>query len=259
MADSNGPRRRQTPKKKSPAYQWYPNDWAIDEVVSELTNEAYGLFRRLYDHAWVNNGLPADVDKIAAFSRCDSREKFDQLWMAIDVLFPPDGSGRRRNEQQEEHRRKQRKNSKIKQKAAKERWKRMQEARNAYASARALLASGSQQCLALSIALSSSDPDQKQEEQRAYRRAKPARMVLPEDRRQHLLAAVHHTLDRGEPFLTADGPNIAEISEELKVVARKLNVTWTHSRELDPIISAAIATHPPTQVLKRVTGGGRFR
>src|SRR6187402_1883395 len=51
---------------KSPAYQWYPADAAIDVTYRLLDDAERGNFHTLYDFAWMNDGIPADLESIAA-------------------------------------------------------------------------------------------------------------------------------------------------------------------------------------------------
>jgi hypothetical protein len=248
-------RKPKKPQEPSPAYQWYPRDENALEAVAVMDNETYGVFRRLYDHAWLNDGLPLHPDQIFVFSRVPTLKRFRQIWLAIEPLFPPSDDGRRRHTRQEAQRTKKNKFRRDCQIAAKKKWDKARARRTAVEHATvdavAYAVAVPRQCSAFAFALSSSEQDPEQGEQRA-RRAQPARMVPVAERRTHLLAAVHKILDAGEPYLTADGPNIAEISAELKGIARKLRVHWDHSRELDGVINAALATRPRQKLI-----GGR--
>lgn len=53
-------------RPKSPAYQWYPADAAIDDTYRLLDDAERGNFHTLYDFAWMNDGIPADLESIAA-------------------------------------------------------------------------------------------------------------------------------------------------------------------------------------------------
>lgn len=244
------------PKKaKSPAYQWYPRDWAIDEIVSTLDNEGYGVFRRFYDSAWLNDGLPSDVTELFKLSRVPDRDRFEQLWMAIQPLFPEGPGGRRRNPQQELHRREQRKRSQTNTLAARRRWNKAHTERNANAVRShppRMTVAVRTECFAFAFA--SADQDQ---EQRGVRRAPPARMVLPPARRRHLLAAAHKLLDSGAPYVDEAGtPQIAELSAQLKLHARRhLHVLWQREDQIARIIDAALGRR--AQLAKRAGGGRR--
>ena len=54
---------------------------------------------------------------------------------------------------------------------------------------------------------------------------------------------MHLTIERGGEFVEPDGsPNIGAVTAEVRqIAARDLRATWTHARELDAIIAAAIA------------------
>ena len=242
-----GHRPRRSKREKSPAYQWYPKDALSDAVMASMTNEVEGVYRRLLDHAWLEHGLPADLNLIVPLCRVgEDRAKFDVIWMQLSPLFPQGPDGRRRNPRQEEERKKQRKNSRARQLAANARWHKMQALRNAIA----LQTESS----ALALAFPSADHDQEQDRPRALR-ARPARMYLTTELRAHLLAAVHKTIDSGPPYVDASGaPVISEITYELKAVAVKLGVTWRQTRDLDKVINAAIAARDRR---RRRAGGDR--
>ena len=239
MSHVNGQRPRRTKPDKSPAYQWYPRDAMSDGTMLAMTNEQEGLYRRFLDHAWLEDGLPPNPTQLFLWSKCDSRERFDQLWMTISPLFPTGTDGRLRNPRQEKERRKQKKNSRLKRLAARVRWKKTEELRAALADARASTAAVHVECLAFALALAPSDSDQKQEVQRdAVRRAPPLRMAKSVyDVRRHLTAAAHRYFET-HPELA---PTFVGLGDELKDVAVLLGATWTHSRELEVIADAALA------------------
>lgn len=60
--------------------------------------------------------------------------------------------------------------------------------------------------------------------------------------RPHLLAAVHRTLEQGDPYVDSRGsPLMAELMAEIKTIAsRSLGAEW-RGRELDAIVTAALA------------------
>ena len=242
-------RPRRSKREKPPAYLWYARDALSDTAMLSMTNEVEGIYRRLLDHAWLEDGLPADLDRVAPLCRVgDDRAKFDVIWMQLSPLFPQGPDGRRRNPRQETERKKQQKRSRARQLAARARWEKEQALCTAIA-----LQTLYTEPASIALALPDPDPDQQQEVQRAPTRARPARMVLPDERRRHLLAAVHKILDSGPPYVDAAGaPVIHEVTEELKIIARRLQVDWRYTRELDPFINAAIAVRG-----RRRVGGAR--
>jgi uncharacterized protein YdaU (DUF1376 family) len=230
---------------KSPAYQWYPKDALSDGAMSALSNEAEGVYRRFLDYAWLEDGIPADLDLLYRWGREPNRAKFDQLWMTIERFFPIGPDGKRRNPRQEEERKKQRKNSKVKRLAAETRWQKQHALCNARAS--------QEPCLALALALPLADLSSKAEEQRAFERARPVdavakkakqmrRMKIPVwSVRTHLLSAVHQLIASGAPYLDASGqPVFSELHDELKNIAtRQLHAEW-EGDELRAILDAAL-------------------
>lgn len=63
-----------------------------------------GLFLWLLNHAWVNDGLPADAEKIERLMRGTAAE-FRRAWPGVEPCFPVAEDGRRRNPRQEKERR----------------------------------------------------------------------------------------------------------------------------------------------------------
>jgi uncharacterized protein YdaU (DUF1376 family) len=245
-------------RDKSPAYQWYPKDALSDIDMMVMTNETEGLYRRLMDHAWLEDGLPGNLAFIFPLSKCESHEKFEQLWMQIEPLFPIDDDGRRRNKRQERERAKQRKNSRLRKLAANTRWNREHANADAHAlqtRTAVVVDAAAVQCLPIAIALPIplADTDQKEPEISApERRALPApggsvvhrslRMRLSVwEVRPHLLAAVHQLIASGRPYVDEHGtPAPDELIEALKTIAsRDLHADW-EGRELHAILDAAL-------------------
>lgn len=246
---------------KSPAYQWFPKDALTDQAMLRMSNEVEGLYRRLLDHAWLEDGLPSDAEQIFPLSKCGTRRKFDQLWMQIAPLLPTGSDGRRRSPRQEQERKKQRKNSRARKLAADASWvkRRERDAETAHANAHAIAVQV--QCLpiALSVSLPRADLDQRQEGQRALSRASQGQVLeqeIPLDQiprrmtrmrlsvwnvRTHLVAAIHKLIDSGAPYVDTYGePVHSELMEELKTIAsRNLNAEW-EGRELQAILDGAL-------------------
>lgn len=125
---------RKHKREKSPAFQWYPKDALTDSKLKHMGLTAEGMYRRLLDNAWIENGLPDDLDEIYTLSNCATRAKFDALWKTVSIKFPVAADGRRRNPRQERTRKEQRKNSKKKKLAARARWDKEQISTDARAS-----------------------------------------------------------------------------------------------------------------------------
>ena len=99
-------------RKKLPFFKWYPSDAESDERYSLSTLAALGLFHRLLNSAWVNDGLPEDIGSLTRIGRC-TLEEFSDVWPFIRPLFPRGPDGRLRNARQEEERTSARKKSKA--------------------------------------------------------------------------------------------------------------------------------------------------
>jgi uncharacterized protein YdaU (DUF1376 family) len=93
--------------ERSPAFQFYPREFVGDLDVAALTLEEVGFYTLLLCYAWLKDGLPADMPRLARALRV-APSKFDKLWVVIGEKFPVAPDGRLRNERQEEEREKQR-------------------------------------------------------------------------------------------------------------------------------------------------------
>lgn len=54
---------------KSPAFQFYPNDWLSSPSIMMMTPAEEGAYIRLLSICWMNNGLPDDDEQLAQLSR----------------------------------------------------------------------------------------------------------------------------------------------------------------------------------------------
>lgn len=50
---------------KSPSFQGYPGDCDTNEDVKAMDDAEFGFYMRCLNHAWLNDGLPADFDELA--------------------------------------------------------------------------------------------------------------------------------------------------------------------------------------------------
>jgi uncharacterized protein YdaU (DUF1376 family) len=239
--------------------------------MQRMTNEVEGIYRRLLDHSWLEDGLPEDLDEVQPLCKVTSKKKFQQIWMKLDPLFPQGPDGKRRNPRQERERAKQQKNSRVRREAADARWAaeraRLHELNRRFAYANRTLL----QCLAFALAFASEDQDQKQKDQGALpARARPARMAFSVwNVKGHLYKAAHLAMAQGAPFIDAHGVNPAELLNHLKGIATKLGATWQHTRELSVIVDGAIAQrarqlqteHGRARLARvdRMAMGGRYR
>lgn len=71
---------------KSPAFQFYPNDFLGSGAVAAMTLEAVGAYILLLSYEWNGGGLPNDMDRLARFCRV-SRRVFDKLWPVVAENF----------------------------------------------------------------------------------------------------------------------------------------------------------------------------
>lgn len=86
-----------------PYFTFYPGDWLSSATVSSMTAEEEGTFIRLLALAWVNDGLPAEPERLRAIVKIPLR-RFQTWLVMLDELFPIAADGRRRNPRQESER-----------------------------------------------------------------------------------------------------------------------------------------------------------
>lgn len=72
--------------KELPYYRWYPSDAESDELYASLTDQELGFFHRCLNRAWVNCGLPSDLDQLAATMRV-TRKYLDKVWAKVGRCF----------------------------------------------------------------------------------------------------------------------------------------------------------------------------
>lgn len=78
---------RSPAQQRAPSYQWYPRDFDMDEEVRLMSYEEEGVFRRLLDHQWFHDGLPADLDKLARLVPKIAPARFRKIWPAMAMKF----------------------------------------------------------------------------------------------------------------------------------------------------------------------------
>lgn len=104
--------------EKSPAYLWYPKDALSSGRIAELSAEEECWYRRALDHSWLDEGLPADVEKCAR--RIGKGCTIEAAQMILETFFRLDGSRNRYvNSRLEKERSTLRQNSKKKSAAGK--------------------------------------------------------------------------------------------------------------------------------------------
>jgi uncharacterized protein YdaU (DUF1376 family) len=79
---------------KSPAFQFYPNDFLADANVIVMTLQERGAYITLVCLCWQQGGLPSEVEKLARL--CGSPvSTFQRLWPAIAPCFRTVANGQR--------------------------------------------------------------------------------------------------------------------------------------------------------------------
>lgn len=67
---------------KLPYFQWYPKDADTDENVKAMTDQEFGFYFRCLSHAWLNDGIPADLKRLSLVMG-RSHEYVEGLWPAV--------------------------------------------------------------------------------------------------------------------------------------------------------------------------------
>lgn len=98
---------------KSPAFQWYPRDYLVDERVVPMSLEEEGAYRRLMDYCWLEGSLPNDMEALASMCKRISTRRMEKLWEKIRPCFKAKGD-RWRHPRLDVERRKQTANKKAK-------------------------------------------------------------------------------------------------------------------------------------------------
>lgn len=76
---------------KLPFFKWYPADCDTDENVRQMTDAELGFYIRCLNHAWLNNGLPADPQERARALRTNKAHA-DRYWNRVGKCFETDPS-----------------------------------------------------------------------------------------------------------------------------------------------------------------------
>ena len=92
-------------QRKSPAFQWYPKDCDSDEKVRAMDDREFGFYVRCLNHSWLNDGLPADLDRLSVVMH-RTRSYVGRVWPALIGCFE-EQNGRLVNPRQERERKSQ--------------------------------------------------------------------------------------------------------------------------------------------------------
>ena len=75
--------------EKSPAFQFYPNDFIADMNVQLMCNQSVGCYIKLLSYCWKEGSIPDDSDAIAKLCR-ERSNRMAKLWLEIRPCFTPD-------------------------------------------------------------------------------------------------------------------------------------------------------------------------
>jgi uncharacterized protein YdaU (DUF1376 family) len=73
-------------RSQSPAFSFYPKDWLSDLNVKAMSPEAKGAYIDLLAVYWLEEGLPADTNRLARLVGI-APAKFRRLWPMIEPCF----------------------------------------------------------------------------------------------------------------------------------------------------------------------------
>lgn len=71
---------------KSPSFQFYPSDFMSDPKVAAMSHEERGVYIALLCYAWMDEGLPGNIDEIADLVR-EPRFRFAKAWAKVGKCF----------------------------------------------------------------------------------------------------------------------------------------------------------------------------
>jgi uncharacterized protein YdaU (DUF1376 family) len=85
--------------KRLQYFNWYPRLALSDTRYCSLTDEELGFYHRCLNHAWNNNGLPADPAELARVMNV-SGPYLERVWLKVGAFFT-ENDGRLFNNRQE--------------------------------------------------------------------------------------------------------------------------------------------------------------
>jgi uncharacterized protein YdaU (DUF1376 family) len=90
-----------------PYFKWYPADAETDDFYSSLTDEELGVYHRLLNRSWINDGIPSNPEEIRSLLR-RRPDSFRKIWEKISKkwITSPRDTSKLVNQRQEEERRK---------------------------------------------------------------------------------------------------------------------------------------------------------
>ncbi len=108
---------------RSPAFQFYPKDFLMDDKVAVMTLEQMGAYVLLLCYQWQNDGLP--IAELELKQMCKNPENWDDIWAKVGRCFF-ENKGRLFNKRLQIEKKKQTERRKMKteagKKGAKIRW-----------------------------------------------------------------------------------------------------------------------------------------
>tara|TARA_Y100000004_G_scaffold84349_1_gene94679 strand:+ start:3260 stop:4120 length:861 start_codon:yes stop_codon:yes gene_type:complete len=85
---------------KAPAFQFYAGDFLSDLKVATMSMEERGVYITLLSYAWLEEGLPQDINKLARL--CGNPKNFSKTWEVVGECFYIDEDDKLKNPKMEE-------------------------------------------------------------------------------------------------------------------------------------------------------------
>lgn len=70
---------------QSPAFQFYPKDFLMDDKVAVMNLEQIGTYVLLLCYCWNNNGLPNDEEELKEM--CKNPKNWSRIWAKVSKCF----------------------------------------------------------------------------------------------------------------------------------------------------------------------------
>lgn len=83
-------------KRKAPWFQFYPNDFILDNDLKAMSNETVGMYIKLLCYDWMNDGIPnsekaimrlADFDNTDIHGNLREAKEYEALFAQLRVKF----------------------------------------------------------------------------------------------------------------------------------------------------------------------------
>ncbi|GAH78231.1 unnamed protein product, partial [marine sediment metagenome] len=118
---------------KSPAFQFYPKDFLMDDKVAVMNLEQIGAYTKLLCYCWNNKGLSNNQDELKQM--CGHPKNWDKIWKKVGKCFYLKGDklfNKRLDKEARKQKKWKEKSSKGGKESAKKRWGYREEDKGGY-------------------------------------------------------------------------------------------------------------------------------